>query len=120
MPVDLIQDDMEFTPECEAALVEIFSRYDKDNDGALNDEEIQAFAKYTNEAELEEIRDNLDCREEDGALLKGGFLQLYSLQTNAGDEEETWKDLKKHGYDDSLQLVKEADDDEDEKESTKQ
>lgn len=41
-------DNMEFTPECEAALNEIFSRYDKDKDGALNEEELQAFAQFTN------------------------------------------------------------------------
>ncbi|KAI8320670.1 hypothetical protein GQ54DRAFT_312443 [Martensiomyces pterosporus] len=109
MPADLLQDDMEFTPECEAALKEIFDRYDKDGDGALNDKELEAFAVFTNgepfsEADLSDIRENLDCTE-DGALLKAGFLQLYSLQTNAGDDEETWKDLQKHGYDDQLRLT---------------
>ncbi|KAJ1966012.1 hypothetical protein GGI12_000386 [Dipsacomyces acuminosporus] len=109
MPVDLLQEDMEFTPECEAALKEIFDRYDRDRDGALNDKELEAFAVFTNgkpfsEEDLRDIRENLDCTE-DGALLKAGFLQLYSLQTNAGDEEETWKDLKKHGYDDELRLT---------------
>ncbi|KAJ1646404.1 hypothetical protein LPJ64_002098 [Coemansia asiatica] len=93
MPAELLQDDMEFTAECEAALVEIFSRYDEDKDGALNEQEIQSFAK-----------------ENDGALLMSGFIQLYSLQTNAGDEEETWNDLKKHGYNDKLELAKKNED----------
>ncbi|KAJ1842809.1 hypothetical protein LPJ73_005686, partial [Coemansia sp. RSA 2703] len=61
--------------------------------------------------ELAEIQEHLDCRESDNALLKGGFLQLYSLQTNSGDDEETWKDLKKHGFDDNLDLVKPANSD---------
>ncbi|KAI7830900.1 hypothetical protein BX661DRAFT_90361 [Kickxella alabastrina] len=108
MAVELLQDDMEFTPKCEAALGEIFDRYDKDRDGALNEQELQAFATFTNgepfsTVDLNDIRSNLDCTD-DGSLLKGGFIQLYSLQTNAGDDEETWRDIKKHGYNDNLDL----------------
>ncbi|KAJ2644241.1 hypothetical protein GGF44_000734 [Coemansia sp. RSA 1694] len=114
MGVELLQDNLEFTPKCESALKEIFERYDQDKDGALNDKELQAFATFTNgspftESDLADIRTNLDCTE-DGALLKGGFLQLYSLQTNAGDDDETWADLKKHGYNSDLQLVKRPED----------
>ncbi|KAJ1820570.1 hypothetical protein GGH91_002493 [Coemansia sp. RSA 2671] len=110
MRAELLQDNLEFTAKCEQALAEIFERYDLDKDGALNDEEIQAFATFTNgspftESDLADIRTNLDCNEQ-GALLKGGFLQLYSLQTNAGDDDETWADLKKHGYNDRLELLK--------------
>ncbi|KAJ2742117.1 hypothetical protein GGI20_004707 [Coemansia sp. BCRC 34301] len=109
MRVELLQDNLEFTTKCETALTEIFERYDIDKDGALNDKEIQAFATFTNgspftEADLADIRTNLDCTK-DGALLKGGFLQLYSLQTNAGDEDETWADLEKHGYNSELELA---------------
>ncbi|KAJ2584685.1 hypothetical protein GGH95_000221 [Coemansia sp. RSA 1836] len=109
MGVELLQDNLEFTPKCESALKEIFERYDQDKDGALNEKELQAFATFTNESDLADIRTNLDCTE-DGALLKGGFLQLYSLQTNAGDDDETWADLKKHGYNSDLQLVKRPED----------
>ncbi|KAJ1665476.1 hypothetical protein IW140_003200 [Coemansia sp. RSA 1813] len=113
MAVDLLQDDMEFTPKCEAALVEIFERYDKDKDGALNDAELKAFAVFTNgepftAVDLEDIRGNLKCTE-NGDLKREGFLQMYSLQTNAGDDDETWKDLKKHGYNEKLDLIKEED-----------
>ncbi|KAJ1955746.1 hypothetical protein EC988_001716 [Linderina pennispora] len=109
MAVELLQDDMDFTPKCHAALNEIFARYDLDKDGALNSDELTAFALFTNgepfsEADLKDIRENLECTE-NGDLLREGFVQLYNLQTNAGDEEETWKDLKKHGYDDNLNLV---------------
>ncbi|KAJ1945406.1 hypothetical protein FBU59_002318 [Linderina macrospora] len=109
MAVELLQDDMDFTPKCHAALNEIFSRYDLDKDGALNSAELAAFATFTNgapfsDADLADIRENLECTEA-GDLLREGFIQLYNLQTNAGDEEETWKDLKKHGYDDNLDLV---------------
>ncbi|KAJ2485933.1 hypothetical protein IWW37_005787 [Coemansia sp. RSA 2050] len=110
MRAELLQDNLEFTAKCEAALSEIFERYDLDKDGALNDKEMQAFATFTNgapftETDLADIRTNLDCTG-DGALLKGGFIQLYSLQTGAGDDDETWADLKKHGYNDDLDLVK--------------
>ncbi|KAI9501558.1 hypothetical protein GGI26_002082 [Coemansia sp. RSA 1358] len=113
MAVELVQDDMELTPGCEAALNEIFERYDKDEDGALNYEELQAFATFTNgepfsENDLEDIRTNLECTN-DGKLLREGFMQMYSLQTNAGDEDETWKDLKMHGYNAELKLSKKTD-----------
>lgn len=39
-----------------------------------------------------------------GHLTWSGFIQLYQLQTE-NDPEETWADLKTHGYDDSLKLV---------------
>ncbi|KAI9479774.1 hypothetical protein LPJ78_003395 [Coemansia sp. RSA 989] len=113
MPVKLLTEDLDFTPECEKALVEIFTRYDKDKDGALNDEELQAFAKFTNGTEfttdeLADIREHLECNDKEW-LLQEGFMQLYSLQTTSGDSEETWKDLRKHGYDDNLKLKKMSD-----------
>ncbi|KAJ1836445.1 hypothetical protein LPJ63_000233 [Coemansia sp. RSA 2711] len=108
MAVELLTEDLDFTPACEQALLEIFARYDKDGDGALNDSELQEFAKFTNgkafsETELSDIREYLKCTEENW-LLREGFLQMYSLQTASGDVEETWKDLKQHGYDDELKL----------------
>ncbi|KAJ2125491.1 hypothetical protein IW147_000840 [Coemansia sp. RSA 720] len=110
MPVELLTEDLDFTPECERALLEIFARYDKDHDGALNDTELQAFAIFTNghefsETELEDIRNYLKCTDKRW-LLKEGFLQMYSLQTASGDSDETWKDLEKHGYNRDLILRK--------------
>ncbi|KAJ2358895.1 hypothetical protein IWW50_003081 [Coemansia erecta] len=107
MPAELLTDDLDFTPLCEQALLEIFDRYDEDKDGMLSDTELQAFAKFTNGSEfgtdeLTDIHDYLKC-DERGWLLKEGFLQMYSLQTASGDTDETWRDLKKHGYDDELQ-----------------
>ncbi|KAJ2796411.1 hypothetical protein H4R20_005536 [Coemansia guatemalensis] len=100
---------MDLTPEFRDALCEIFGRYAKKNTGFLEEAELQDFARFTNNKpftndELEEIRSNLKCTKE-GMLLKEGFIQLYHLQTASGDDEETWKDLKKHGYDDSLKLI---------------
>ncbi|PVF97786.1 hypothetical protein CPB86DRAFT_785428 [Serendipita vermifera] len=53
----------------------------------------------------EDIKENLEVTS-DGHLLLEGFLQLYSLQTS-NDEEETWKDLAKHGFDRNLKLKQE-------------
>jgi len=39
-----------------------------------------------------------------GCLTFKGFLQVYQLQTE-NDEEETWRDLSKHGFDRNLRLV---------------
>ncbi|KAJ2080451.1 hypothetical protein H4R24_003062 [Coemansia sp. RSA 988] len=103
---------MDLTPEFRNALCEIFGRYAKKGNDFLDENELQKFAKFTNnkpftDDELEEIRTNLQCTKE-GSLLKEGFIQLYHLQTVSGDDEETWKDLKRHGYNDSLKLVPEA------------
>ncbi|PIA12650.1 hypothetical protein COEREDRAFT_83988 [Coemansia reversa NRRL 1564] len=109
MSASLLNKDMDLTPGFRNALCEIFGRYAKKNAGFLNEDELQEFAKFTNSTpfsseELKEICENLKCTKE-GFLLKEGFIQLYHLQTASGDDEETWKDLKKHGYDNYLKLV---------------
>ncbi|OMJ19630.1 Mitochondrial Rho GTPase [Smittium culicis] len=105
----LVTDDFDITEALEAALNEIFSRYDKDNDGFLNDSELDNFATFTNgqpftPEEKADISENLDCSETTGHLSLSGFIQMYALQTCAGDEQETWKDLLKHGYNSNLLL----------------
>jgi len=50
--------------------------------------------------ELKEFMDVTDT----GCLTFKGFLQVYQLQTE-NDEEETWRDLSKHGFDRNLRLV---------------
>jgi Ca2+-binding EF-hand superfamily protein len=43
--LELIDDDSgDFIPKCEQALREIFSRFDKDGDSCLNEEELDNFA----------------------------------------------------------------------------
>ncbi|OMH83269.1 Mitochondrial Rho GTPase 2 [Zancudomyces culisetae] len=91
------------------ALTEIFSRYDKDGDKALNPVELDNFAIFTNgtsftDEEINEIKLNLDT-DDSGNLTLAGFIELYALQTMAGDCDETWKDLKTHGYNEKLELV---------------
>ena len=86
---------------------EIFLRHDKDNDGALNDSELDSFAITCNGKPFDkeskaEIKDNFDVDSKNN-LTQKGFFEMYNLQTN-GDPGETLKDLKKHGYDDNLNL----------------
>ncbi|KAK3824560.1 MAG: hypothetical protein J3Q66DRAFT_383984 [Benniella sp.] len=104
----LVDDEGALTQECEDALVAVFKKYDKDNDGALNNVELNAFAKDTNgspfdEDSLAEIREFFDLDDKNSLTLKG-FLQMYNLQTSS-EPAETWKDLQKHGYDTNLKLV---------------
>ncbi|PWA03040.1 hypothetical protein BB558_000807 [Smittium angustum] len=103
----LLDENMDLSDKFADALKEIFNRYDLDRDGALNDKEIEAFAQFTNgnafsEAELNEIKLYLNCNDE-GHLTLSGFYELYSLQASSGDEEETWNDLIKHGYNKQLE-----------------
>ncbi|KIK59799.1 hypothetical protein GYMLUDRAFT_168907 [Collybiopsis luxurians FD-317 M1] len=54
----------------------------------------------------EEILQFMDVTDE-GNLTFKGFLQVYQLQTE-NDEEETWRDLAKHGFDRSLNFVQKS------------
>ncbi|KAF9975740.1 hypothetical protein BGZ73_000490 [Actinomortierella ambigua] len=108
VPPNLLDEEDCLTVEAEDALLEIFDRYDLDKDGALNDEELDSFARDTNgdvfdEDTRAEITGFLDTNDK-GHLTRKGFLQMYNLQT-PNDPEETWKDLQKHGYDANLKLV---------------
>jgi len=54
------------------------------------------------EESKQEMVDFLDM-DEDGNLTFKGFLQIYQLQTE-NDEDETWRDLEKHGFNRFLEL----------------
>ncbi|KAJ3401597.1 hypothetical protein CcCBS67573_g06407 [Chytriomyces confervae] len=93
------------------ALLEIFARFDDDNDGALNRLELERFAVATNgekfeEAAIDELKKSFNCNA-DGNLTRTGFLEMYQLQT-LSDPNETWKDLIKHGYSIDVKLVNRA------------
>ncbi|KAJ1991790.1 hypothetical protein H4R33_001247 [Dimargaris cristalligena] len=105
----LLDDSDDLTPEFEQALSEIFGRYDRDGDQSLNKSELQAFAVFCNgepfsDEDVSEILESFTTTDDGLALTLPGFIQLYHLQTASGDDEETWKDLKKHGYDAQLKL----------------
>ncbi|TNM86196.1 hypothetical protein fugu_008467 [Takifugu bimaculatus] len=86
---------------CVKALSRIFKVSDLDNDGTLNDNELNFF-------QLEDVknvvRKNLSegvCN--DGLTLKG-FLFLHTLFIQRGRHETTWTVLRRFGYDDDLEL----------------
>jgi len=122
--VSLVDDDGEITDQLEGCLKHIFAKYcyppvERSADSVnmllspppnayLTEEALEKWALETNgepisqETKLE-IMEFFDLND-DGNLIFKGFLQLYQLQTE-NDEEETWKDLKKHGFDEKLNLV---------------
>jgi len=74
----------------------------------LSSEGLDAWATDTNGTPFsddtkEELMEFLDVTDT-GCLTFKGFLQVYQLQTE-NDEEETWRDLSKHGFDRNLRLV---------------
>ncbi|KAF5330806.1 hypothetical protein D9619_005790 [Psilocybe cf. subviscida] len=119
----LLDEEDAITDQFEVCLKHIFAKYctpavPKASDATtllvppqnayLTEEGLQKWAVDTNgepfsdetKEEMAEFFDNTD----DGFLTFKGFMQLYQLQTES-DEEETWKDLAKHGFDRSLKLV---------------
>ena len=105
MPAKLIDGQDAFTPEATQVFTAIFTHFDKDNDGVLSDSELDAFAIATNaspfdDASKQEIRDFFDV-DSSKQLTKRGFLEMFLVQTLA-DEDETWKDLIKLGYNKDL------------------
>jgi len=109
MPSLIDDDSWDFTDPCKVALEEIFSRYDLDKDGCLNDKELDDFAISCNGKPFDtnskhEIQENFNVNEK-GYLTLEGFLEMYHTQTSA-EPEETWKDLQAQGYDNSLKLQK--------------
>uniref|UniRef100_A0A674MHU4 Mitochondrial Rho GTPase n=1 Tax=Takifugu rubripes TaxID=31033 RepID=A0A674MHU4_TAKRU len=98
---------------CVKALSRIFKVSDLDNDGTLNDNELNFFQRTCFNSPLEPraledvknvVRKNLSegvCN--DGLTLKG-FLFLHTLFIQRGRHETTWTVLRRFGYDDDLEL----------------
>ncbi|RKP14525.1 hypothetical protein BJ684DRAFT_8456 [Piptocephalis cylindrospora] len=111
----LLEEDGDISPKFEAALRAMFKCHDRDQDGALCPAELDAFATLTNgepfdEDTLVELHENFDLNDQGWLTLKG-FFQLYFLQTE-GEPEETWKDLKAHGFDRDLEPLSNSPDSE--------
>ncbi|XP_061882918.1 mitochondrial Rho GTPase 1-A-like isoform X6 [Entelurus aequoreus] len=100
-------------PNCVKALTRIFKVSDLDNDGILNDNELNLFQRTCFNMPLEPqaledvknvVRKNLtDGVCENGLTLKG-FLFLHTLFIQRGRHETTWTVLRRFGYDDDLEL----------------
>lgn len=72
----------------------------------LTEVDLDTFSTVTNGAALpqeskDEIREFLDT-DKDGHLTLRGFIEMYHLQSD-NDPEETWKDLGKLGFSNSLE-----------------
>ncbi|PWO01059.1 UPF0029-domain-containing protein [Tilletiopsis washingtonensis] len=85
-------------------------------DGALDSEALDRWATATNgqplpEDQKEEITEFLDCDDE-GRLTFKGFVEMYHLQTTA-EPDETWRDLKAHGFGEDLKPLANGKKDED-------
>ncbi|XP_077461343.1 mitochondrial Rho GTPase 1b isoform X4 [Stigmatopora argus] len=100
-------------PLCVKALTRIFKVSDLDNDGILNDNELNFFQRTCFNMPLEPqaledvknvVRKNLIDGVCDNGLTLKGFLFLHTLFIQRGRHETTWTVLRRFGYDDDLEL----------------
>uniref|UniRef100_A0AAQ5ZPJ8 Mitochondrial Rho GTPase n=1 Tax=Amphiprion ocellaris TaxID=80972 RepID=A0AAQ5ZPJ8_AMPOC len=98
---------------CIKALTRIFKVSDLDNDGILNDNELNFFQRTCFNTPLEPqaledvknvVRKNLIDGVCDNGLTLKGFLFLHTLFIQRGRHETTWTVLRRFGYDDDLEL----------------
>ncbi|XP_063740208.1 mitochondrial Rho GTPase 1b isoform X3 [Eleginops maclovinus] len=98
---------------CVKALTRIFKVSDLDNDGILNDNELNFFQRTSFNIPLESqaledvknvVRKNLSDGVLDNGLTLKGFLFLHTLFIQRGRHETTWTVLRRFGYDDDLEL----------------
>ncbi|XP_045623490.1 mitochondrial Rho GTPase 1 isoform X4 [Procambarus clarkii] len=110
-----ILEERDLTEKCKKALIRIFKICDTDNDGLLNDQELNTFQRRCfnaplNPQALEELKTVVQRNVSDGvhadSLTLRGFLFLHRLFIQRGRHETTWTVLRKFGYNDNLQLSK--------------
>uniref|UniRef100_A0AAQ5WYT8 Mitochondrial Rho GTPase n=1 Tax=Amphiprion ocellaris TaxID=80972 RepID=A0AAQ5WYT8_AMPOC len=98
---------------CIKALTRIFKVSDLDNDGILNDNELNFFQRTCFNTPLEPqaledvknvVRKNLIDGVCDNGLTLKGFLFLHTLFIQRGRHETTWTVLRRFGYDDDLDI----------------
>ncbi|XP_041362317.1 mitochondrial Rho GTPase 1-like isoform X2 [Gigantopelta aegis] len=103
------------TLTCKKALARIFKICDMDNDGLLNDKEINIFQEKCFNAPLhpqalEDVKAIVKKHTSEGiknnSLSIKGFLFLHTLFIQKGRHETTWTVLRHFGYDDNLSLTK--------------
>ncbi|XP_018316016.1 mitochondrial Rho GTPase isoform X1 [Mycetomoellerius zeteki] len=109
-------DIQELTEVCKTALQRIFKICDVDNDGLLNDMELNAFQQWCFNTPLqpqvlEDVKAVLSKNICDGicngCVTMKGFMYLQCLFIQRGRNETTWAVLRKFGYDNELQMSKE-------------
>lgn len=100
------------TSQCVKALTRVFKLCDHDNDGVLNDYELnefqlKCFGLHLNFSSLQEVKALLNSSPEhlcNNEITLSGFLYLHLLFVKKGRQETTWTVLKKYGYDRNLCL----------------
>jgi hypothetical protein len=99
----LVEKNGALSPKFKAVLAEIFARFDKDRDGVLSIEELDAFGASSGTGSLDaEERKMMQLgtffdTDAKGNLTLKGFEQMYLMQTNHNGAD-TWRDLEKLGY----------------------
>lgn len=111
-----MHEKQDLTEECKKALTRIFMVCDLDNDGLLNDYELNAFQKRCFDMPLrpeamEEVKEVLRRNISGGVspnncITLQGFLYLHCLIVQRGQSHTTWTVLRKFGYNDQLHLTK--------------
>jgi len=105
--------DRQLKPECIDALERIFKICDVDNDGILNDQELNDFQIRCFDAPLQpqalqDVKSIVQRNVSTGIIQDGlsmeGFLFLNKLFIQRGRHETTWKILRKFGYSNTLVL----------------
>lgn len=104
----------DLTEKCREALTRIFKICDTDNDGILNDDELNLFQRQCFNAPLqpealEDVKNVVHRHIPDGIIDNGltlkGFLFLQILFIQRGRHETTWTVLRRFGYDNNLELA---------------
>ncbi|KAK6312264.1 hypothetical protein J4Q44_G00179280 [Coregonus suidteri] len=98
-------EEKEMKLSCIKALTRIFKVSDLDNDGILNDKELNFFQALEDVKNV--VRKNMTEGVEDNGLTLKGFLFLHTLFIQRGRHETTWTVLRRFGYDDDLELHQE-------------
>lgn len=102
------------TTPCVKALLRIFLMCDADQDGALSDEELNAFqylcfGQLLSAEELDSVKAMVAERMPDGlgdsGLMFPGFMYLHTLFLTRGRLESTWTVLKTFGYSHELRIA---------------
>ncbi|TDH72768.1 uncharacterized protein CCR75_005463 [Bremia lactucae] len=109
----LLGNDGNLTRDFEAVLTRLYISFlEKPTDKSLTLEKLRDFSKICNngkqfsDAEILEIQTYFQCDEKKGLTLKG-FKDMYHTQSSA-EPLETWRDMKKLGFDKELLEKREA------------
>ncbi|XP_046681106.1 mitochondrial Rho GTPase isoform X2 [Homalodisca vitripennis] len=112
-----ISDRQDLTDECKKALTRIFKVCDMDNDGLLNDAELNSFQKRCFDTPLRPeamedvkvvLRKNISGGvSPNNCITLTGFLFLHCLFMQRGRSHTTWTVLRKFGYNENLHMSKE-------------